>query len=66
MFHFHVSSLTRTDDSPAHHVRALPFPLQLSFIEKCFAAAFLCVAVGLPCILCSVKSSPEVWDEPAK
>ena len=37
--------------------------IKLSLTEKCFAAAFLGIAVGLPCVLCWVRSSPEVWDD---
>ena len=29
--------------------------VQLSFTEKCFAAGFLGIAVGLPCVLCWVS-----------
>mmetsp|Transcript_43544 Transcript_43544/g.102315 ORF Transcript_43544/g.102315 Transcript_43544/m.102315 type:complete len:212 (-) Transcript_43544:73-708(-) len=36
--------------------------IKLSFQEKCFAVAFLGVAVGLPCVLCDLRSSPEKWE----
>jgi len=36
--------------------------IKLTFTEKCFALAFLGVAVGLPCLLCWVRSSPEKWE----